>query len=1069
MTPPPFSAHDYSEDSLVEQPAIELFKSLGWETANLYGEWTGSHSSEGRQTQQEVVLQPRLLSVLERLNPDLPLDALDKALEELTRDRSTLIPLNANREVYGLLKSGIKVEVVNDDGVHSTETVRLIDWTDPGNNDFLLASQLWVKGELYTRRTDLVGFVNGIPLLFVELKASHKTLKAAFDDNLTDYRAVIPQLFTYNAALILSNGSETVVGSTFSPWEHLFEWKRINDEGEQGVVSLETAIRGMGDPRRLLDIVENFTVFEEAQGGLIKKIAKNHQYLGVNKAIAELLKVKDRPAGEAGRLGVFWHTQGSGKSLSMVFFTQKIHRTVPGNWTFVVVTDRQELDEQIYKTFAATGSVNEAEAQAESRAHLKQLLTEDHRYVFTLIQKFGTKQGEAFPKLSDRQDVIVITDEAHRSQYDTLAMNMRTALPNAAFLGFTGTPLMAGEEKTKEVFGDYISVYDFGQSIEDGATVPLYYENRIPELQLVNENLNDDLAQLLEDAELDEEQERKVERVFAREYHLITRDDRLEAVAEDLVHHFIGRGHQGKAMMVCIDKATAVRMFDKVQAHWKANLEKLKAKLSDAPEDKRPELEHKIQVLTDTDMAVVVSQGQNEVKELADKGLDILPHRKRMIDEDLDEKFKDAADPLRLVFVCAMWITGFDVPSCSTIYLDKPMKNHTLMQTIARANRKYPGKEAGLIVDYAGVFRKLQEALAIYGGVKAGEDHPPYGGKGGSGADSPIRQKSELVEHLKHLVARAVAFLKNKQIDNEAIKSTGGFQKVALLDDAVEKLLENEETRKSFNAMARTISRVYRAILPDPLAQDLAPDAVLISVLAQKIKSLDPEVDISGVMRDVDDLLDQSVAPVPYLIRDDEDTKLYDISKIDFDKLKERFQKGRKRTEVEKLKALLSQKLEEMVTANPTRADFMEKFQKLIDKYNSGTLNIEELMKELMSFTENLQDEDQRAIREGLTEEELALFDIITRPAPEMTEKELARVKAMCRELLGVLKTEKLVLDWRKKARAKSEVRRTLEIEFDKGLPESFDEDLYDEKCEAAFHHIFSSYFGPGSSVYDRP
>ncbi|MDZ7829368.1 MAG: HsdR family type I site-specific deoxyribonuclease [Halofilum sp. (in: g-proteobacteria)] len=461
-------------------------------------------------------------------------------------------------------------------------------------------------------------------------------------------------------------------------------------------------------------------MFEEAQGGTIKKIAKNHQYLGVNKAIAELQRIKDRPNGEAGQLGVFWHTQGSGKSLSMVFFTQKIHRTIPGNWTFVVVTDRQELDEQIYKTFSATGAVNEAEAHAESGAHLKQLLTEDHRYVFTLIHKFGTRNGETYPRLSDRQDIIVITDEAHRSQYDTLAMNMRTALPNAAFLGFTGTPLMAGEERTKEVFGDYISVYDFGQSIADGATVPLYYENRIPELQLINENLNADLTRLLEDAELDEEQEKKVERVFAREYHLITRDDRLEAIAEDLVQHFVGRGHQGKAMMVCIDKATAVRMYDKVQAHWNAYLARLQAELPSAPQEQNEALRHKIEVLEKTDMAVVVSQGQNEVKELADKGLDILPHRTRMVEEDLDDKFKDSDDPLRLVFVCAMWMTGFDVPSCSTIYLDKPMKNHTLMQTIARANRRYPGKEAGLIVDYVGVFRKLQEALAIYGGDPTG-------------------------------------------------------------------------------------------------------------------------------------------------------------------------------------------------------------------------------------------------------------------------------------------------------------------------------------------------------------
>ena len=1066
MTPPPSPAYAYSEDALVEQPAIELFADLGWDTANLYGEWSGTVSSEGRQTQQDVVLVPRLRVALEKLNPELPADALDKAIEELTRDRSKLLPVNANLEVYRLLKDGVKVEISDDYGGTAIETVRVIDWGQPENNDFLLASQFWVRGELHTRRTDLVGFVNGLPLLFVELKASHKTLKtlkAAYDGNLSDYRSVIPQLFTYNAVVMLSNGSETLVGSTFSPWEHLFEWKRINDEGEKGVVSLETAIRGIAERTRLLDIVENFTVFEEAQGGTIKKIAKNHQYLGVNKAIAELLRIKDRPAGEAGRLGVFWHTQGSGKSLSMVFFTQKIHRTIPGNWTFVIVTDRNELDEQIYKTFAATGAVNEVEAHAESGAHLKQLLSEDHRYVFTLIQKFGTKQGETYPKLSDRQDIIVITDEAHRSQYDTLALNMRSALPNAAFLGFTGTPLMAGEEKTKEVFGDYISVYDFGQSIADGATVPLYYENRIPELQLINENLSEDLERLLEDAELDEEQERKVERVFAREYHLITREDRLEAIAEDLVRHFVGRGHQGKAMMVCIDKATAVKMYDKVKAHWETHLAEFEAGLAKAPQERREEIQYKINLMKTTDMAVVVSQGQNEVKELADKGLDILPHRKRMNEEDLDEKFKDPDDPLRLVFVCAMWITGFDVPSCSTIYLDKPMKNHTLMQTIARANRRYPGKEAGLIVDYVGVFRNLQKALAIYGGASAlggiGEDRGGYGG-------SPIKHKAELVEHLKHLIAKGLAFLTERGVDSKAIQAAEGFEKVAKLDDAVEKLLDTDEHKKRFLSLAGAISRVYRAILPDPAANGLAPDAVLMSVLAQKIKALVPPVDISHVMGQVEDLLDRSVAPVPYLIRESDDEPLHDLSKIDFEKLKERFAKGRKRTEAEKLRALLNYKLEAMVAENPSRKDFMERLQKLIDEYNSGSLNIEAFFQQLMDFTDALSEEEQRAIREGLSEEELALFDILTKPEPKLTGKEKDQVKKVCRELLEKLKKEKLVLDWRKKERALADVRRTLEIVFDQGLPDTYDEDLYNQKCDAAFHHILTSYYGAGESVY---
>ncbi|WP_454253667.1 type I restriction endonuclease subunit R [Pseudomonas sp. Marseille-Q7302] len=1056
MSPAAPHSHDYSEDALIEQPAIALFESLGWETGNLYAEWTGSSSSEGRQTQQDVVLESRMRAALSKLNSDLPKEAIDLVVEELARDRSKLLPVNANQEVYRLLKDGVPVSVTDEHGRNTLKVAKVIDWGNVEENDFFLASQLWVKGDYHTRRTDLLGFVNGIPLLFVELKATHKTLKAAYDDNLTDYRTVIPQLFTYNGALMLSNGSQTVVGSTFSPWEHLFEWKRINDEGEKGVVSLETAIRGIGEPSRLLDIVENFTVFEDVAGGVIKKIAKNHQYLGVNKAIAEVWRTKDRPKDQAGQLGVFWHTQGSGKSLSMVFFAQKILRKIPGNWTFVIVTDRNELDEQIYKTFAATGAVGEVEAHATSGAHLKQLLSEDHRYVFTLIQKFGTKKGEVYPQLSDRQDIIVITDEAHRSQYDTLAMNMRTALPNAAFLGFTGTPLMAGEEKTKEVFGDYISVYDFGQSIADGATVPLYYENRIPEMQLINDNLNEDMAALLEEAELDEEQERKVEQVFAREYHLITREDRLEAIAKDLVNHFVGRGYQGKAMLVCIDKATAVRMYNKVQDHWKTYLADLKAQLAIAPKEQQEELQHKIQVMTSADMAVVVSQGQNEVKELADKGLDIIPHRKRMNEENLGEKFKDSKDPLRLVFVCAMWITGFDVPSCSTIYLDKPMKNHTLMQTIARANRKYPGKEAGLIVDYVGVFRKLQEALAIYGGASSGE-----GGEG-----EPIKNKAELVEYLKHLLARGITFLSEHGVNAQAIKDAQGFEKVAKLDDAVEQLIANEETKNSFMSQARIVSRVYRAILPDPDANELAPDAVLLSVIAQKIKALAPPVDISDVMQQVEELLDRSIAPVPYIIEEDDDQPLHDLSKIDFEKLKEKFNQGRKRTEAEKLRALLSMKLETMLTENPTRKDFMEKFQKLIDAYNSGSLNIEVFFKELVDLTADLQVEDQRAIRENLSEEELALFDILTKPVPELAEKERAQVKKVCKELLETLKAEKLVLDWRKKDRARSDVRRTLEIVFDRGLPESYDEGVYNEKCEMAFHHIFTSYYGAGESVY---
>lgn len=1046
---------DYGEDALVEQPALELLGSLGWEVTNLYNEWDGAASCEGRESHQHAILVPRLKAALARLNPGLPESALTQAIEELTLDRSRLVPVNANQEFHRLLRDGVRVSVTDEHGVEDVETVRVVDWLEPENNDFLAASQFWLKGDVYTRRTDIIGFVNGLPLVLFELKASHRNLRAAYDDNLRDYREAIPQLFVPNAFVVLSNGSKSRMGSSFAPWEHYFEWKRINDEGEQGVVSLDTLIRGTCTKDRLLDIVENFIVYEEAKGGLVKKVAKNHQYLGVNKAIEEVLKVRERPEGEAGRLGVFWHTQGSGKTLSMIFFSRKVLRKLEGNWTFLVVTDRTELDEQIYKAFAATGAVTEAEAHATSGQHLKQLLTEDHRFVFTLIHKFGTRNGEVYPVLSKRRDIIVITDEAHRTQYDILAMNMRNALPYASFLGFTGTPLIAGEERTREVFGDYVSVYDFARSVEDGATVPLYYENRIPELQLTNDDLADDLEALLEAADLDEAQERKVEREFAREYHLITRDDRLEAIAEDLVHHFMGRGHRGKAMMICIDKATAVRMYDKVRAHWADYLAEIKASLPEASDEEREMLEGRIKEMEAMDMAVVVSQGQNEVADLAAKGLDIRPHRKRMIEEDLDEKFKDPADPLRLVFVCAMWITGFDVPSCSTIYLDKPMRNHTLMQTIARANRRYGGKEAGLIVDYVGVFRNLQKALAIYGGTKGGED-----GK------TPIQNKAELVEYLKHLIAQAVAFCAERGVDTERIKAAQGFEKIALLDDAVEALIESDDTKKAYMGLARAISRVFRAILPDPSANEVTPDAVLFSVLAQKIKSLTPQPDISHIMAQVEDLLDRSVAPLPYVMPTEPTEPLVDLSMIDFDKLREKFDQGKKRTEAERLRALLNQKLQDMVARNQSRKDFLERFQQLIAAYNAGSQNIEAFFAELIRLAQDLSEEEQRAMREGLTEEELALFDILTKPEPDLTDKEKDRVKKTCKTLLDTLKAEKLVLDWRLKPQARGAVRQAIEAFLDDGLPEAYDEPLFNAKCDAAYMHVYDSYYGAGQSLY---
>jgi type I restriction enzyme, R subunit len=1052
------SSWSYTEDELIEQPAILLLEEIGWEHINALHETLGPFGTLGRDNQSEIILESRLRSAFKRLNPDLPPESYDLAFEELTRDRSRLSMAGANREIYQLLRNGVKVHLPDPNGGgEQVEIVRLIDWDNYANNDFLLVSQFWMVGEMYKRRADLVGFVNGMPLLFMELKASHRQIQTAYTGNLTDYKTTIPQLFWFNAFIILSNGSEAKVGSITSEWEHFNDWKKINSEGEEGVISLETVLRGTCGPIRFLDIVENFLLFMEVRGGIVKIVPKNHQYLGVENAMAALGEIRDRQ----GRLGVFWHTQGSGKSISMIFFSQKVLRKVPGNWTFVVVTDRQELDDQIYKTFANAGVITEGHCQAESSKDLRRLLTEDHRFVFTLIHKFRTEDGSPHPILSKRDDIIVITDEAHRSQYDILALNMRNALPNASFLAFTGTPLIIGEEKTREVFGDYVSIYNFKQSVDDGATVPLYYENRIPELQLKDEMaFKEEMDRLLEEAELDEAQEMKLEREFSREYHLITRDDRLERIAEDIVEHFTERGQPGKGMVVSIDKATGVKMYDKVQQYWKQKIERLTIQMGKLEGPEQEDVEKKIAYMRETDMAVVVSSSQNEVSELAKKGVNIIPHRQRMVKEDLDTKFKDPDDPFRLVFVCAMWMTGFDVPSCSAIYLDKPMRNHTLMQTIARANRVFKDKVNGLIVDYVGVFRNLQKALAIYGSGSGGGLRP---------GDKPVKEKKELVAMLRTAIAQTVKFLQDLKVEVKPIIAAKGFDRVRLLDDTVNLILINDSTKRRFVNLSNTVNRIYKAILPDQEANEFVPVCALLRAIQLKIEALKPEVDISQVMDKVEDLLDESITARGYVIREPVTPygkkKLTDLSQIDFNALRKEFAKERKRIEIEKLRGAINSALEKMVRLNKTRIDYLEKFQRMIDEYNQGAANLEEFFERLLKFVRELQEEEKRGVSEGLSEEELAVFDLIIKPDMKLAKKEEGQVKKVAKELLETLKREKLVLDWRKTQATRAAVRVTVEDKLDE-LPRVFTRGIYTQKCNAVYQHIFENYYGEGRSVY---
>lgn len=1038
--------NQFSEDNLVEKTVIDLVKKVWGDEGCHIDAYTDLEDAKlGRENRSEVVLKKFLYPQLEKLNPGIPKESIDQAVEQILRDRSHLSLVRANQEIYRLLKDGASVKVTKSDGSQETEIVKFFDFDNAENNHFLCVSQFWVVGDRYTRRPDVVLFVNGVPLIIIECKASHKSLVDAYRDNIRDYKDTIPKLFWYNLGIIISNGIENKFGSLTSPFEYFNEWKKVQSEEDTPKNDLSTLIFGICHKERLLDIFENFVLYDESKSDVRKIVPRYFQYYGVNRAFERVTRRHDLE----GRLGVFWHTQGSGKSYSMVWLSQKVLRKLNGNFTFVIVTDRNDLDRQVYKNFASVGAVYEKEVHAESISHLHDLLSEDHRQIFTTIQKFQDIDGP----ISTRSDIIVMTDEAYRTQYDKMAQNMRKALPNASFIGFTGTPLMAeGEEKTRETFGDYVSIYNFGQSVRDGATVPLYYENRVPKLENVNEHLEEDLAKIMNFHDLNAEEEEKIEQEFSTFYQLVTRKDRLNAIARDIVEHFVGRGYNGKAMVVCIDKKTAVRMYDKVKKEWDRYIAKLRLDLArETDERKQAEIQEKLNLYEDVDMAVVVSQSQNEIADLEPFEIDMRPLRERMQKEDLEEEFKKADSALRIVFVCAMWITGFDVPNLSTLYLDKPLKNHTLMQTIARANRVAEGKTNGLIVDYIGVFKNVQKALAIYAATNTDDDQI-------------IKSKDELVEELKKLIKQAEDFLKKYELDLNALLQAPSEQKLLLLERYANTLVSKIEIKKAFLNLATDVYSAYKALLPDPSAEDYYYKVTAVRVIGSRIRDVGSiSVDVSAVKKDLEDLLDKSIQAGEYVIP--QHKRIKDLSALDANALHDFFVKlENKNMQVESLRAELEQKISEMVKKNKKRARFMERLNSLLHEYNTGSHDIDELFEQLMQLTKELTEEEQRAMKENLTEEELAIFDLLLKDNlnPDETEK----VKKTARELLSKLKAEKLVLDWREKEQTRSSVKTTIvDILYD-FLPEpTYSQDDCDYKSVEVYNFIFEHYLDANNFV----
>ncbi len=670
----------YIDESDIEEAHIKLFETLGYDHENAWRD-----KPLERQNLKEVVLKKRLQKALTKLNPHLPTSAIDDALNELTKSRSMLNELEANQEVYELIKNGVPITFSNQEGKEEATRVKVILFDEPTDNDFWVVSQLTIENREnnHHRRPDLILYVNGLPLVLVELKRPNVQggIRTGFDKNLTDYRRDIPQLFYYNLFVLISDGVDTRVGSFNAPWEHFFQWKRM-EEKEKPQLSLEFVSQGLCNKETLLDYFENFVLYHKKSK---KIIAKNHQFIGVN-ATVKSLETSDKQ----GKLGTFWHTQGSGKSYSMIFFTKKVERKLKGNWSFLILTDRVDLDDQIFKNFLDTGTfklsshekINHNQYRAKgdkSREQLEDALTKNKSYYFSTIFNFGIAKGKTYTLKSDRSDWIVLVDEAHRSQYKIYGENIKIALPNAKFLAFTGTPIRKGG-LTEQWFGKCVSEYNFAQSIEDGATVPLYYKKSVPRVTQVNEELVGDAEEIINSHDLSEEEQEKLNREYSTLFEVVKRDDRLNEIAQHIVKHFPvrldirddeGNRKPMKAMVVSIDKFTAVKMYDKVQHFVKEEIKQLRKEKRKATDEEKIDIDRRLQFLLETKMAVVISQegsDKEEEEKFAKQGLDIRPHRKLMSqpDEDgrdIEEYFKDPDNPYRIVFVTAMWMTGFDAPS----------------------------------------------------------------------------------------------------------------------------------------------------------------------------------------------------------------------------------------------------------------------------------------------------------------------------------------------------------------------------------------------------------------------
>ena len=1018
-------SYDYSENILVQGAAGDLLHDeLGWDLVYAHNQETlGPNGMLGRTDYREVLLTKYLRPALFRLNSWMTEAYADSVVKSLLETSFSATPMQTNELKYRLITGGVPVDFRLPNGNLEKRLARVIDFDNPANDHFLAVKEMKIHGTLYHRRADIIGFVNGIPLLFIELKKMGVDVREAYDNNYHDYQHTIPQLFRFNAFVILSNGVESKVGTLGSEYDFFNEWKRL-EEQDEGAVSLETMLRGICRKENFLDLVENFIIYDHSGGRTVKIMARNHQYLDVNEAVEAYRTRKLRD----GRLGVFWHTQGSGKSYSMVFLSQKIRRKFAGSPTIVVLTDRDELNKQISDTFESCGCLGGVKAGAfipSSGARLAEMLKGNPSFIFTLIQKFNNDNPEP---LAPDHDIVIMSDEAHRTQNGIFADNMMKLLPTANRIGFTGTPLFAYDNITERTFGGYVSVYDFKRAVEDGATVPLYYENRADQLEITNPNISDELTELIDNENMDPDQREKLERELARDIHIITAEKRLRAIARDFVKHYTDLWDSGKAMFVCVNKVTCVRMYNFVQEYWQEAIAGLEADLHGATQQEAQEIHRKLAWMRETEMAVVISQEQNEWQTFDNWGLDIRPHRAKMENREPDKEFKDGENPFRVVFVCAMWLTGFDVKSLSCLYLDRPLKAHTLMQTIARANRVCEGKTNGLVIDYIGVVKALRQALADYtSGGRVSVDPTPD-------IDKLYSRIHEIVDEIRKLMADH-HFALNQVIQSE------GFARIGEVQNGANALSCNEDTRKRFGIMARELFRLFKYVEHDKLEDDRkARDA--ISAIYEVMHKRVVHADNSMLMKCINDIVSDSIE---VRVDDQDKEKKFDISKIDFDRLRAEFMKRKHQNLLlQDLQQLVEERLAEMLGRNPSRIDYYERYQAIIQNYNAeqDRAAIEKAFSDLLDLANDLDSETERYIREGFeNEEQLALFDLLKKDT--LSKEDIKILKASAKDLLKVInKSISDMNNWREKESTRAAMESIIRDTLWGSLPDCYFDEL---------------------------